>query len=250
MGTDIWLCDASTGALSRLTSDNTSTSPVWTPDGQRLIYSSARSGRSAVWWQPADGSAPPEKVFEVPGTNITEALLAPDNHTVIYRTQPQNQLFYVDLKGDRTPKPIATDRFVKVHPALSPDGKWLAYTSNEGGTPQVVVRPFPGPGGATQVSVDGGSEPVWAPGGKTLFYRRARQVIGVALSLGPVITVGERRVLFEGPYVSPGTAGRQAMSVSPDGKRFVLLKRLDDDSKIVVTTNWFSELRARLGGKR
>jgi len=250
MGTDIWLCDASTGALSRLTSDNTSTSPVWTPDGQRLIYSSARSGRSAVWWQPADGSAPPEKVFEVPGTNITEALLAPDNHTVIYRTQPQNQLFYVDLKGDRTPKPIATDRFMKVHPALSPDGKWLAYTSNEGGTPQVVVRPFPGPGGATQVSVDGGSEPVWAPGGKTLFYRRARQVIGVALSLGPVITVGERRVLFEGPYVSPGTAGRQAMSVSPDGKRFVLLKRLDDDSKIVVTTNWFSELRARLGGKR
>jgi eukaryotic-like serine/threonine-protein kinase len=249
-GTDLWMCDASTGALNRITSDNTSTSPVWTFDGQRLVYSSARSGRQAVWWQPADGSAPAEKLFEVAGTNITEALLAPDGHTLIYRTQPQNQVFYVDLKGDRTPKSVTNDHFVKVHPALSPDGKWLAYTSNEGGTPQVVVRPFPGPGGATQVSVDGGSEPVWAPGGKTLFYRRARQVISVALALGPIITVGERRVLFEGPYVSPGTAGRQAISVSPDGKRFVLLKRLDDDSKIVVTTNWFTELRARLAGKR
>jgi len=251
-GTDIWLCDVATGALSRFTSDNTSTNPAWTSDGRRLVYTSSRGGRSSAWSQMADGSAPAEKLFELPGINISEAALTPDGHTLVYRTQPQNQLFSVDISGggDRTPKAITTDRFTKVHPALSPDGRYLAYSSNEAATPQIIVRPFPGPGGPTQVSVDGGSEPVWAPDGKTLFYRHGRQVISVALSPGPTVIVGARRVLFDGPYVSPGLGGHQAMSVSPDGKRFVLLKRLDDDSHIVVTTNWFTELRARIGGKR
>jgi Tol biopolymer transport system component len=126
----------------------------------------------------------------------------------------------------------------------------LAYSSNEGAAPQVVVRPFPGPGGATQVSVDGGTEPVWAPDGKTLYYRRGRQVVSVAMTVGATLSVGARRVLFDGPYASPGLGGHQAMSVSPDGRRFVLLKQLDDDSHIVVTTSWFTELRARIGGKR
>jgi len=246
-GTDIWLCDVASTALSRLTSDNTSTNPSWTSDGRRVVYTSSRSGRSAAWWQPADGSAAAEKLFEVPNENITEASLAPDSHTLVYRTQPRNQLFSVDIAGDRTPKPITPDRFTKVHPAISPDGKWLAYSSNEGATPQVVVRPIGALGGATQVSVDGGTEPVWAPDGKALYYRRGRQVVSVAMSLGPTLTVGARRVMFEGPYTSPGLGGHQAMSVSPDGKRFVLLRRLDDDSHIVVTTNWFTELRARIG---
>jgi len=249
-GTEIWLCDVATGALSRFTSDNTSTNPVWTADGRRLLYTSSRTGRPAVWWQPSDGSAPAEKLFEVPGVNISEAALTPDGHTLIYRTQPQNQLFEVAITGDRTPKQITTDRFAKVHPAISPDGKWLAYTSNEGATPQVMVRPIGRPGGATQVSVDGGTEPVWSPDGKGIFYRRGRQVVSVAMTPGATLTAGARRVLFDGPYISPGLGGHQAMSVSPDGKRFVMLKRLDDDSHIVVTTNWLTELRARIGGKR
>jgi len=249
-GNDIWLCDVASSALSRLTSDNTSANPVWTFDGRRVVYTSSRSGRAAVWWQAADGSAPAEKLFEVPDVAITEASLAPDGHTLVYRTQPQNQLYYVDITGDRTPKMITTDRFTKVHPAISPDGRWLAYSSNEGATPQVMIRPFPGPGGATQISVDGGAEPVWAPDGKSLYYRRGRQVVSVALTLGPSLNVSARRVLFDGPYASPGLSGHPAMSISPDGKRFVLLKRLDDDSRIVVTTNWFSELRARIGAKR
>ena len=250
-GVDIWVCDVATGALSRLTSDATSTNPVWTFDGRRLVYPSTRGGSPAIWWQMADGSAPPEKLFDVPDrATITEALLAPDNHTLIYRRAPQNEILIVDLAGDKTPKPIGTDRFPKAHPALSADGKWLAYSANEGTVPQVVVRPFPGPGGTTQISVDGGTEPVWAPDGKTLYYRHGRQVVSVAMTLAQTLTVGARKVLFDGPYASPGLGGHQSMSVSPDSKRFVLLKRLDDDSHIVVTTNWFTELRARIGARR
>ena len=250
-GVDIWLCDVATGALSRLTSDATSSNPVWTFDGLRVVYPSTRDGHPGIWWQQADGSAPAEKLADLPDvTTITEALLTADNHTLIYRVAPGNRIFSVDINGDKTPKPVGNDRFPKVHPALSRDGKWLAYSSNEGSVPQVVVRPFPGPGGTTQISVDGGTEPVWAPDGKTLYYRHARQVVSVAVTPGPTLTVGARKVLFDGPYASPGLGGHQAMSVSPDGKRFVLLKRLDDDSHIVVTTNWFTELRARIGARR
>ena len=250
-GVDIWLCDVATGALSRLTSDATSNNPTWTFDGRRVVYPSTRDGHPGVWWQQADGSAPAEKLVDLPDvTTITEALLAPDNHTLIYRVAPQNQIFSVDVTGDKTPKPVGTDRFPKVHPALSSNGQWLAYSSSEGSSPQVVVRPFPGPGGTTQISVDGGTEPVWAPDGKTLYYRHGRQVVSVPMTLGPTLTVGARKILFDGPYASPGLGGHQAMSVSPDGKRFVLLKRLDDDSHIVVTTNWFTELRARIGARR
>jgi Tol biopolymer transport system component len=176
--------------------------------------------------------------------------MAPDGHTIVYRTQPQNEIFSVDVTGDRTPKVLVPDRFTKVHPALSPNGKWLAYSSNESTVPQVMLRPFPGSGGATQVSVDGGTEPVWSPNGRQLYYRHGRQVMAVTVTESPTLTLGERRVLFDGPYVTLGLGGHQSMSVSPDGKRFVLLKRLDDDSRLVVTTNWFTELRAKIGSKK
>jgi serine/threonine-protein kinase len=250
LGNDIWIYDVASRALSRFTSDGSSNNPVWTLDGTHIVFSSSRGGRASAWWQLADGSKPAEKLFEAPGRVITEAAMAPDGHTIVYRTQPQNEIFSVDVTGDRTPKVLVPDRFTKVHPALSPNGKWLAYSSNESTVPQVMLRPFPGSGGATQVSVDGGTEPVWSPNGRQLYYRHGRQVMAVTVTESPTLTLGERRVLFDGPYVTLGLGGHQSMSVSPDGKRFVLLKRLDDDSRLVVTTNWFTELRAKIGSKK
>jgi Tol biopolymer transport system component len=223
---------------------------VWTSDGKHIVFCSSRGGRGAVWWQASDGSKPAERLFEAPNRSITEAQMAPDGHTIIYRTQPQNDIYAVDTAGGRAPTLLVPDRFTKVHPALSPNGKWLAYSTNESTIPQVMVRPFPGPGGATQVSVDGGTEPVWSPDGKQLYYRRGRQVIAVSFSADSVVTLGARRMLFDGPFVTLGMGGHQSMGVSPDGKRFALLKRVDEDSRLMVATNWFTELRAKIGAKR
>src|SRR5204863_1156028 len=128
-----------------------------------------------------DGSAPAEKLFES-DVDMGEALLAPDDRMLIYRAGVTGGaaigrgIWYVDLKGDRKPKPIVASRFNEVEPRLSRDGKWLAYESDETGMMQVYVRPFPGPGGVTQVSSDGGSEPIWSPDGTRLFYRRGREL--------------------------------------------------------------------------
>ena len=87
--------------------------------------------------------------------------------------------------------------------------------------------------------------PAWAPDGKTLFYRHGTAVIGVAVALAQTLTVGARRTLFEGPYFSTGALSPRNMAVAPDGKRFVMLRRSDDDARIVVVTNWLNELRVR-----
>jgi hypothetical protein len=100
------------------------------------------------------------------------------------------------------------------------------------------------------VSTDGGTEPIWGPGDTTLYYRHGRQVIAVSLTPGSPVTLGARRVLFEGQYASPGLITRTGIDISPDGKHFVLLRRLDDDSRLVVATNWLTELHARVGKSR
>ena len=248
-GNDIWVYDLKSNALARRTTDGQSVSPTWAPDGKHIIYVSSRNKRPAAWWQLADGSQAPELLFQPLDGSIFEVVLSPDGHTLVYRVVPGNELYTVDLTGDRVARAINANHDIRAHPSFSPDGKWLAYVSDEGTGTQVVVRPFPGPGGETHVSTDGGTEPVWAPDGTALYYRHGRQVIAVAVTPGATLQLGARRVLFEGGYQSRGTVARTGMSISPDGKRFVLL-RLDEDSRLVVTLNWLTELRSRLNAKR
>jgi serine/threonine-protein kinase len=245
----IWLYDVVTKVFRPLTLQD-SRGPVWTRDSKKVVFiSSPRPGRATIWSQAADGSSPAEQLFESPDQNIIEVVAAPDGHTLIYRVASTARLYSVDVTGDRTPKLIGDGRSAAVHPALSPDGKWLAYATNEGGASQVVVRAFPGPGGVTQVSVDGGTEPVWAPDGRQLFYRRGRQVIAATVTTGDRFTVGATKTLFEGAFQSAGIGARTELGISGDGKRFVMLRRADEESRIIVVTNWLSELRARIGVK-
>src|SRR5437762_132211 len=168
---DIWLLDLTSNALTRLTTEGNNAYPMWSNDSKRVVFSSNRGdGRLRAWQQYADGSAPAEKLFES-DVDVAEALLTPDDRVLIYRagisgTAIGRDIWYVDLKGDRKPKPVVASRFNEVEPRLSRDGKWLAYESDETGTMQVYVRPFPGPGGVTQVSADGGTEPIWSWDGK------------------------------------------------------------------------------------
>jgi len=133
------------------------------------------------------------------------------------------------------------NQFDNHSPSLSPDGHWVAYVSNESGRLEVYVRSFPGPGGRWQVSLDGGTEPVWAASGRKLFYRNGTKMMAAAIALHPTFTVGARRELFEGNYVNDPVY--RSYDVTRDGQGFVLVRSPKPPADFIVVLNWFDQLR-------
>ena len=130
-------------------------------------------------------------------------------------------------------------------PTLSPDGRWLAYTSDESGRSEVYVRSYPGQGGRWQVSLDGGTEPVWSPKGDEIFYRKGADMITARVRSGLAVEVTARTLLFKGPYQAARFFD-QNYGVSGDGRQFVMLEPLvTARQSVVVTLNWFDALRRR-----
>jgi serine/threonine-protein kinase len=137
---------------------------------------------------------------------------------------------------------------------FSPDGRWIAYTSDESGGAEVYLRPYPGPGGRTIVSTDGGADPLWAKTGRELFYREGDKVLVVDVQTEPEFTLGTPKLLFRGNYAQ----GREHdvahnYDVSADGQRFLMVKPTPVQSQPItrlhVVTNWFEELKAKTGTK-
>jgi len=245
-GNDIWMYEIASGSLMPFTDDGESASPAWTPDGQHVIFTHRRQ---QLWWKAADGSRPAERKLDT-GKDVREVSVGPDGHTVVYRAGVLNDLLSADLFGPAKSTPIVNSRFAEIHPALSPNGKWLAYVTDESGPLQVLVRPFPGPGAVTPISIDGGLEPAWSPDGKRLYYRVGQQVMAATIVTNGALHVADRRKLFEGPFTAVGLPFQPSISVSPDGKQFAMLKRLADEPRLVVVTNWLAELHAKLAAKR
>jgi dipeptidyl aminopeptidase/acylaminoacyl peptidase len=157
---------------------------------------------------------------------------------------------YAVKTGDTTLVPLLTTGAREMSPRVSPDGRWLAYVSNESGTDEVYVRPFPDVASAKwQVSVSGGTVPMWARNGRELFYLNGKgEMTSLALVPGPGFSVGQPKVLFPAsPFVIGNNVG--VYDVSPDGKRFVMIRPATGagESELVVVQNWFEELRARVG---
>ena len=132
---------------------------------------------------------------------------------------------------------------------FSPDGRWLAYVSDESGRYEVYVQPYPGPGGKWQISTGGGKEPLWARDGRELFYRNGEQMMAVEITTEPTFSAGTPRLLFEGTYLS-GTVFLAYYDVSPDGQRFLMVQaseqQASDPTQINVVLNWFEELKQRV----
>jgi serine/threonine-protein kinase len=149
---------------------------------------------------------------------------------------------------DRKPEPFLNAPYEETAPTFSPDGKWLAYSSDESGRREIYIRPYPGPGGKRQISTDGGQEPVWNPGGGELFYRRGNKVMAVSIDTESGFSAGSPRMLFEGSYL-PTTASFSYYDVSPDGERFLMLKPVETEAtapaQIHVVLNWFEELKQK-----
>ena len=129
---------------------------------------------------------------------------------------------------------------------FSPDGHWLAYTSDESGRNEVYVQPYPGPGGKRQISTEGGGEPVWAKNGKELFYREGNKMMAVEITTQPTFRAGTPTLVFEGQYFRDIVPSEANYDITPDGRRFLMIKESEQEGgprQINVVLNWFEELK-------
>jgi serine/threonine-protein kinase len=251
---DVWLYDLSSATPTRLTSAGTlNDRPEWTPDGQRVLYRTDRQARVGIWWQAANLSGLAAPLLASDAHDYYEGVVSPDGRWIAFQVDDagasQADVMYRALQGDTVPRPVAATGFVEAQPRLSPDGRWIAFVTDASGGDQVVVQPFPGPGGRVQVSVAGGSEPVWSRDGRRLFYRAGRHLIAASVATTPAFAVTRRTALFADTYVFT-QAPHANYDVSLDGSRFLMLKSAAG-AQLTVVYGWLSELRSRfrnLGG--
>jgi eukaryotic-like serine/threonine-protein kinase len=244
-GQQVWVYDTARDALSRLTFEGATNAvdPIWTRDGKRIVF---KGKGNHLFWQPADGGGSAEQLTsDQRSVNDLPGNWSPDGQALLFmETLPVRDLFVLSLK-DRKAQPFDTGEVGANAPCFSPDGRWIAYTSNESGRMEVYVRPYPGPGGKWQISTEGGAEPMWNPKGRELFYRSGPKMMAVDYAEQPEFSAGKPKVLFEGPYV-PSPRSLADYDVSPDGQRFLMLKNAEQKpGEISVVLNWTEELKQK-----
>ncbi len=259
---DIWLYDIARKVPTRFTFDPAvDRFPVWSPDGSRIVFSSNRKGTYNLYQRASSGAGSEELLFESNLAKIPNDWSL-DGRFLLYNTfgdpKTAQDLWVLPLAGparptdvsqaggDRKPILFLQTEFIEARPAMSPDGKWIAYHSNESGTNQVYVRPFPGPGGKYQVSSTSGSRPRWKRDGKELYYLGADNKLMAAevKSTGQTFVVGAVRPLFG---AQPVLGFTNSYEVTADGKRFLVNTVVGEfsSSPITLVVNWDAEVKKK-----
>ncbi len=243
---DVWILDIRDRNMTRLTLSEIANDPFWSPDGRRVAYTTVRGAMRSVFVRNADGSGGADSVYG-DDNDHSSGSWSPDGRTLVVSTSLAAGLWAIPLAEPGRAAPVAGSRPTEAYPALSPDGRWLAYVSAESGRQEVYVRPFPGPGGRIQVSVSGGSEAVWARSGRELYYREdtgpGSRMIAAAVRLSPRFDVVSRTPLFDvGNFVM--AEDHANYDVSPDGRSFVLVKS-SQASQIHLIQHWTAQLGDR-----
>ena len=249
---DVWILDLATGTLSRLTSVETVTSAEWSRDGTRVVYSAAGTGsRAAIWTQSVGVVAAPTKLVEVPFLSPI-ADLTPDGRSLLLQSLVENEwaVLRVPLDSGRALREFSGPRTNATAPRFSPDGRWSAIASFETGASEVYVRSFPEPTVKVQVSVGGGSGPVWSADGTRLYYLSGSAIVEARLATTPVVRVLSRDTAFA-PLPSGGLLfGQSNFDVSRDGSRIVIPISQSETYQLVVVPNWLTEFRQRMAADR
>ena len=246
-GSDIYIYDIARNNFTQLTfSAELECCPVWTPDGERVVFSSTRDGTPNLYVKSADGTGEVERLTESDDVQIGSTWSA-DGETLVLESAGDVHTWSFD--GAPTSTALFQTEFDEQASSVSPDGRWIAYDSDEDGDRDVYVRPFPDvDGGKWKVSTQGGANPVWSPDGRELFYISGNAMMVAPITSTPSFDVGNPAVVFEGNYIFAGFS--PGFDLSSDGTRFLMRKssgaQADDTPAsldLVVVFNWFEELK-------
>jgi Tol biopolymer transport system component/tRNA A-37 threonylcarbamoyl transferase component Bud32 len=242
---DIWIYDADRGTKRRLTTEGHNLSSTWTPDGKALTFASGRSGIVTV---PRDGDGAQRMVLPIakarpllpPGTNPYPLSWSPDGRELLF--QADNESLWVASVDGGTPRQLV-DRSKNYFGRFSPDGHWIAYVSDESGQDEVYVRRYPEFVDAYAVSTAGGAVPRWSADGREMFYRNGDALMMVSVDASHGFRTSTPRALFSGRFT--GVGQELSFDVSPDGRRFVMIKSDDASAlqRLTVVQNWTQELK-------
>jgi serine/threonine-protein kinase len=250
----VWIYDLSR-TFSPFTFQGANRHAVWTPDGKRIAFMSNREGPTQIFWKLSDGGGGLEQLTIGAGATTADILPIPYSWTPDGRLLAFVKLlptttseFWLLNTADHTTRRLMTSDAADGAPQISPDGRWLAYASDESGRREIYVQSFPSLGGKWQVSADGGNEPQWNRNGRELFYRDGGKMMAVEVTTQDGFVAGKPRELFEGNY-EPAVSGyvRAQYDVSLDGQRFLMLKPVEQQqsapTQINLVLNWTEELK-------
>jgi Tol biopolymer transport system component len=256
--TDVWTYDVERDALTRLTVDpGTHRNPAWTPDGRRLVYGFSRSGGvENLSWQRADGSGDATRLTTSPNPQYPGSWHPSGRFLAFVETRPQTDydLMILPVEGDEasgwkpgTPTVFLGGPFLEMEPHFSPDGRWLAYESNDSGHFEIYVRPFPGPGGKWQISTDGGLDAVWSRARRELLYQASDGRIMVVryTAAGDAFQAEKPRVWSQTP-VQRRPLAWNSFDLHPDGQRVAMAPVAEataGPTHVTIILNFFDELR-------
>ncbi len=241
---DVWVLDPARDATTRLTFDPAlDTTPVWSPDGKKIVISSNRSLNFRLYLKNADGSGSDEEIAEAGNDAFNSLDWSRDGKYVLARRA--NALWYLTLP-ERALKPFIQAKWVVKGAQFSPDGRWVAYASNESGSMEVYVAPFPGGNGKWQVSSGGGQEPRWRKDGRELFYlSRDSKMMAAPVSMGASFESGSPVALFQTHRRQPiSSQDIFSYDVSADGQRFLIATKVDEGNTapLSILLNWASAM--------
>ena len=259
-GDDIWVKQLPTGPALRVTFDSAGDfRPRWLPDGRTLVFSSQRRQRG-LYRRPADGTGDDELLL---AGDIFEGQVSRDGQWLVARAGGQvsqvggRNIGALRLGTDSVLTPLVATTYDESEIALSPDGRWLAYVSDETGRPELFIRPFPDVNSARfQVSTNGGVAPLWARDGRELFFLDGnRDMVVVPVAPGTELKLGTRRALFRlDEEIYPETRDYYTpFDISPDGRQFIMARRVRErnvaEVPLDMTLNWFDDLRQKVEQK-
>ena len=254
-GLNIWIKQLDRGPVTRLSFGGGDRRPIWSPDGRMVAFIRDTGSTSVVTARFADGTRPDTTLARI-RRQVQEVEWSRDGKWLVVRTDNGNEgagdLIGIRTNGDTTPVVLVGSPFTELHPAVSPNGHWLAYTSNESGRNEVYVRPFPNTGdGRWQVSTAGGVTPRWSPDGRELYYLDAgRRMIAVSVTTSPSFAAGDRHPLFDASGFTLDDF-HTPYDITPDGRFFIFaaprqLSAAVRPPSMVRVDHWFRDLEARL----
>jgi serine/threonine-protein kinase len=238
---------------TRLTSSGRITSPVWSPDGKRVAFSSNRNGAWNLFWTPADGKGEIEQLTRLQDWCFPSSF-APDGSVIAFDRNRSGardlDIELLPLAGDRTPRPFLATPSDERAAAFSPTGRWIAYQSDETGRNEVYVRPYPGPGAKRTISTDGGLNPVWTSDRELLYLKGSRKVMAVDVRIAPDFRAQTPRLLFEAPFEPEDSL----FDAVPGNQRIIAVQEPESATpprQLVVIPDWLAEMerRRQAGGR-